>query len=135
MYKLLACLVAVAAISLTAGESQAQFYRGGSGISIGIGGVNGGIGYSSFNRGYGRSVSGLSINLGNGGFSPYGGFAPVYRGGYGGGFYGAGRPVVVARPVVQVAPVYRGGYYGGHRGGGYYGGHRHGGYRSCGGGW
>lgn len=122
MNKIIACLVAVAAISITAGESQAQFYRGGSGISIGIGsGFNSGFGYSNFNRGFNRS--GVSISVGNG-FNRYGGFgggygyAPVYRGG---GFYGGG--VRYARPVYS-APVYRGG--------GYYGGGAYRG-RSCGG--
>ena len=82
MYKLLACLVAVAAISFAAEESHAQFYRG-SGFSSGFGGV----GFNSFNRGFGGSGfnrGGISINLGGGGFN---------RGFYGGGrsFYGGGR--------------------------------------------
>ena len=122
MNKFLACLVAVAAISLTAQESQAQFYRGGSGISIGIGGVGGGFGYNSFRAPYGR-VGGVSIRVGNG-FGPVGGF---YGGGFAPrGFYGApviARPIVVPayRPVYR--PVYVGGFYRGYGGG----------YRSCGG--
>jgi len=128
MNKLLACLAAVVAISMTANESQAQCYRGGSGFSIGVGSGFNNFGYSNFNRGYGRSVSGLSISIGNGGFGPYGGFAPVNRGFYGGVPYYAARPV-----IVPVAPVYRGGgFYGG---GGYYGGYRGGGYRPGCGGW
>jgi len=124
MNKLLACLVAVAAISMTANESQAQCYRGGSGFSIGVGnGFNSGFGFNNFNRGYGRSVGGLSISVGNGGF---GGFGVPY-GGINRGFYGGGVPYYAARPA-YVAPVYRGGFYGGgggvYRGGGFYGGGR-----------
>ena len=108
MIKFIACLVAVAAISLTTGETQAQFYRGGSGVSIGFGGGGFNRGFSSFNRGFNRS--GVSINIGNGfnrGFGGYG-YSPVYRGG---GFYSSG--VRYARPVYY-SPVYRGGgYYGG----------------------
>lgn len=132
MYKLIACLVAVTAISLSAQESQAQFYRGGSGISIGVGNFNRGFG-GGFGVPYGRSVGGFSLSIGNGGFvGP--GFVGPGIGGFGGGFgggYGYGRPVggFYARPVVvPVAPVYRGG---GYYGGGFYRGY--GGGRSCGG--
>lgn len=124
MYKLIALLVAVTAVSLSAQESQAQCYRGGSGFSIGVGNFNRGFGYGGFGGvPYGRSVGGLSISVGNG-FG--GGFGPGFGGGFGGvygrpvgGFYGS----PYARPVV--VPVTRG-YYGGgvYRGG--YG-------RSCGG--
>ena len=104
--------------------------RGGARLVFGF---HGGGGYSNFNRGYGRSVGGLSINIGNGGYGHYGGFSPVNR-----SFYGGGIPYYVARPAfVPVVPVYRGGFYGG---GGHYGGYRGGGYggggyRNCGGGW
>jgi len=114
MNKLLACLVAVAAISLSANESQAQFYRGGSGISIGIGNGFNGVGFNSFNRGFGRPVSGFNLSIGNAGFAPRGGFVPINR-----GFYGRGVPFYAARPViVPVAPIYRGGFHsrGFHRG-------------------
>ena len=109
MQKFLASLVAVAAVGLFAGESQAQhFYRGyapRTGVSIGFN-----SGFNNFGYGRGFRTSGISINIGNGGFGGY----PVNR-----GFYG-GVPYYVARPVVPVyrAPVYRGGFYGG----GYYGG-------------
>ena len=113
MHKFFACLIAFAAISIFAGESQAQHFQrgfyGGRGVSVG---------FNSFNRGFGGfGGSGISISVGNRGF---GGF-PVNR-----GFYGGGVPYYVARPVVPVyrAPVYGGGFYGGgvYRGGGFYGG-------------
>ena len=130
MYKLIACLVAVTAVSLSAEDSQAQCYRGGGGISIGVGNFNRGFG------GYGAPIGragGFSLSIGNGGFVGPGfggGFAPGFVGGYGrpaGGFYGS--PYAVSGVVVPVAPVYRsGGFYGGGAYRGYGGG-----YRSCGG--
>ena len=106
MTKFIACLVAVAAISLTAQESQAQFY-GGRGISIGIGGGGfGGGGFGGYGgRGFGspyyggRSFGVSSFNRGFGGggyYSPryvarpvyYGGGSNFYRGG--GGYYRGG---------------------------------------------
>ncbi len=113
MNKLLACLIAVVAVSLSSEESNAQCYRGGSGFSIGVGSGFNNFGYGNFNRGFGRPVGGLSISVGNGGFGGFG--VPINR-----GFYGGGVPYYAARPAfVPVQPVYRGGYYGG---GGFYGG-------------
>ena len=72
-------LAAVAMIGFMSSESQAQYYRGGSGFSLSIGSGYGGFGGGGFNRGFG-----------GGGF--YGGsvYRPVYRGGYGGGYCGGG---------------------------------------------
>jgi len=87
--------IAVATLFVgTAQESQAQFYRGGSGFSISVGNFGGGFG--GFNRGYGgfnsfnRGFGGSSFNrgFGGGGFG-YSSFRPVYRSYrpvYGGGF-------------------------------------------------
>lgn len=118
MKKFLACLIAVAAVSVFAGESNAQYYHRGfaprTGVSIGFN-----SGFNNFGYGRGFRTSGVSINIGNRGF---GGF-PVNRGFYGGVPFYAARPVVpVYRVPVYRAPVYGGGFYGG----GFYGG------RGCG---
>jgi hypothetical protein len=112
MNKLFACLIAVAAVSLTAGETQAQhFHRGGfggSGFGISVGNGFNNFGYNNFRGGYGRSFGGVSVNVGNRGFVPY-------NRGFGGGFVA---PVYVPRQAyrpVYAAPVYRGGFYGGGR--------------------
>ena len=94
----------------TAQESQAQFYRGGSGFSIGFGtGGFGGYG-GGFNRGGFGGFNSFNRGFGGGGFG-YSSYRPVYRtysrpvygGGFGGGgFYGGGRS-----------------FYGGGRGCGY----------------
>ena len=98
--KFIATLV-IALVTLfvgTAQESQAQFHRGGSGISIGIGSGFGGFGGygGGFNRGFNNFNS---FNRGFGGVGVgYSSFRPVYRT-YarpvygGGGFYGGGRSV------------------------------------------
>jgi len=92
-------LIACAALAMISAEqAQAQYY-GGRGVSIGSFGRGGGlsisIGNSGFSRGYG---GGFSRGYG-GGYSNYGGgyrYAPqrsYYRGGggyYGGGGYGRG---------------------------------------------
>ena len=116
MNKLFACLVAVAAMSFSAGETQAQnFHRGGfggSGFSISIGnGFNNGFnrGFNNFNNFGGfHGGRGVSVNVGNRGFVPYGG-------GFGVPVYSARS---VYRPVYRSVPVYGGGFYGGgYRGG------------------
>ena len=86
-------IIAVATLLIApAQESQAQCYRGGSGVSIGIGSGFGGFGggFNSFNRGFG------GVGIGYSSFRPVYGrsfVAPVYGGGFGGGrgFYGGGR--------------------------------------------
>lgn len=73
MKRFVAVIAVVAAMCVfTSQESQAQFYRGGSGISIGIG--NGGFG--GFNRGFGGYGGGFNRGFG-GGFG-----APIYGGGF-----------------------------------------------------
>lgn len=72
MKRFVAVMAVVAAMFVfTSQESQAQFYRGGSGISIGIG--TGGFG--GFNRGFGGYGGGF--NRGFGGFG-----SPIYGGGF-----------------------------------------------------
>lgn len=93
-------VIAVATLFVgTAQESQAQFYRGGSGFSIGIGtGGFGGFGGGGFGPGfYGRPVGGF----GGGGFGGYGvrpgvsfgysSFRPVYGNSFARPVYGGGR--------------------------------------------
>lgn len=92
-------VIAVATLFVgTAQESQAQFYRGGSGISIGFGSGFGGYG-GGFNRGFGgfNSFNSFNRGFGGGGFG-YSSYRPVYGRSfatpvYGGGrsFYGGGR--------------------------------------------
>ena len=108
-----ALVIAVAVTFVSAAEqSHAQFYRGGSGFSVGFNRGFGGYG-GGFNRGF------SSFNRGFGGFG--GGF-----GGYGGGF-NRGFGVSSFRPVYSgfSRPVYNRSYYGGGRS--FYGGGR-----SCG---
>ena len=89
-------IIAVAMLFLgTAQESQAQFYRGGSGFSVGFGsgfgGYGGGFnrggfgGFNSFNRG---GFNSFNRGFGGGGFG-YSSYRPVYSGGR--SFYGGGR--------------------------------------------
>lgn len=98
-------LAAIAMIGFVTSESHAQYYRGGSGFSIGIGSGYGGFGGGGFNRGYGGF---------NRGFGGYGGsyYRPVYRsyGGYGGGF---------SRGYGGYGGGYSRSFYGGGRGCGY----------------
>ena len=117
MSKFIACLVAVAAISLTAGESQAQYYRGGG---FGYGGFNSGFG--GFNSGFGGfGRSGISISVGNRGFGGYGGgFNRGFNSGFGGFNSGFGGGYYAPVRRVSYSPVYSRGYYGGGRS--YYGG-------------
>lgn len=102
MKRFVAVVAVVAAmIVFTSQESQAQFYRGGSGISIGF--SSGGFG--GFNRGYGGF---------NRGFGGVGG--PIYGGGFNRGFGGSGLSVGYSsfRPTYRsyARPVYGGGGFG-----------------------
>jgi len=98
--------VMVAMCIFTTQESSAQFYRGGSGISIGyssggFGGYGGGFnrgysggGFNTFNRGFGGSgFNSFNRGFGGGGYSrSYSSYRPSYGRSYGGGgFYGGGR--------------------------------------------
>ncbi len=108
MNKLLVCLIAALAIGMMAEESNAQFYRGGSGFSVGFGNGFNSFGRSGFNRGFGRSSfggfggSGVRINVGGGGFNQFGGFNR--------GFYGGGVPYRSYRPVYRSSGFYGGGF-------------------------
>ena len=98
-------IIAVAMLFLgTAQESQAQFYRGGSGFSVGFG-----SGFGGYGGGFNRGGFGGFNSFNRGGFNR-GGFNSFNRGFGGGGFrYSSYRP------------VYSGGrsYYGGRGGCGY----------------
>jgi len=126
MKRFVAVVAVVAAMFVfTTQESQAQFYRGGSGISIGFG--SGGFG--GFNPGFGGFNPGFGgINRGFGGFG--GGFGhPLYGGGFNRGFGGSGLSVGYS----SFRPSYGRSYYRPTYGRSFYGG---GGYsrgRNCGG--
>ena len=112
MRRLVTAVAVIAAMFVfTSQESQAQFYRGGSGVSIsigsgGFGGLNRGFGgyggYSGFNRGFGGFNSPYYGGLNRGLSVGYSSFRPSY----GRSFYQPTRS------------YYRGGG-GYHRGGGY----------------
>ena len=101
--------VLAAMIVFTSQESQAQFYRGGSGFSVGFG--SGGFG--GFNRGFG------GFNRGFGGFG-----SPIYGGGFNRGFGGSSIGFSSFRPSYSYRPSYGrsfggGGFYRGGRSCGY----------------
>ena len=103
-----AIAVFAAMLMFTSQESQAQFYRGGSGFNISIGSG----GYGGFNRGYG-GYSGFNRG--------FGGFNSPYYGGLNRGVsigYNSFRPSYGRSYYQPSRSYYRGG--GGHyRGGGY----------------
>jgi len=117
MKRLVAVVAVVAAmIVFTSQESQAQWHRGGSGISIGFGtGGFGGFnpGFGGFNRGFGPGFGG--------GFGH-----PFYGGGFNRGFGGSGLSVGYS----SFRPVYGNSFNRGFGGGG---GYYRGGGRGCGG--
>ena len=76
MNKSFACLIAIAAISFTAQESQAQFFRGRSGASLSNGrGFGNGYRSSNVGRSYNNAVRSNTFNGYGRGFTPgVGGF-------------------------------------------------------------
>ncbi len=96
-------VVAIFALVLFEGQADAQCgygggFRGGSGISIGIG-------TGGFNRGFGGFGVGPGFNRGFGGYGGVGGFGPSF----------SYRPVYRAVPVYRAPTVYGG--FGGFGGG------------------
>lgn len=111
MKRFVAVVAVVAAmIVFTSQESQAQFYRGGSGISIGFssggfggfnpgfggfnrgfGGYGGGFGHPFYGGGFNRGFGGSGLSIGYSSFRPVYGGGGFYRPSYGGGYYRGGR--------------------------------------------